>query len=256
MDCREIRTYHIEDLFDTLTGSDKTKKNIIMVMLKNFCHWLQDRDILMRMPKFPEISPAQPVIVWTTKEVQHKVLSAVPEKDRPIFHFAIYHPMRPGELRALRVKDFLVAEGMVEISRAFSLYEERPRKNKKPYYLPLSETFNREVLKGKLPEAFVFLNAIGRHYTASGLRKIWQRACVKAKVPYINFLNATRHSIASQAINAGTHQHTISLALGHSSNDVTRRYASLNVKKLSEVVDGPGQRLGQTKNPRDKPSDY
>jgi site-specific recombinase XerD len=59
-------------------------------------------------------------------------------------------------------------------------------------------------IKGtKLPEAFLFLNAIGRPYTESGLRKIWQRACKNAKVPYINFYNATRHSMASQATNRG-----------------------------------------------------
>ncbi len=240
LDCREIRTFHIEDFFNTLTGSDKTKKNV-MVMLKNFCHWLQDRDILLRLPKFPEISPALPVIIWTTKEVQLKVLAAVPEKDRAIFQFAIYHPIRPGELRALRVKDFLMDQGMVQISRAFSLKEERSRKNKKPYYLPLSATFDHSVLKGKLPEAFVFLNAIGRPYTASGLRKIWQRACKNAKVPYINFYNATRHSIASQALNAGVSLDRISAALGHSTLEITRRYASLNVQRFRDVVDGLGQ---------------
>jgi len=244
LDCRDIRTYHIEDFFQTLKGSDKTKKNI-MVMLKNFCRWLQSRDILLRLPAFPEISPAQPVITWTTKDVQLRILAAVPVKDRPIFQFAIYHPIRPGELRALRVKDFLTDAGMVQISRAFSLKEERSRKNKKPYYLPLSATFDRSVLRGKLPEAFVFLNAIGRPYTPSGLRKIWQRACKKAKVPYINFYNATRHSIASQALNAGVSLDRISSALGHSSLEVTRRYASLNVQKLREVVDGLGQGLGQ-----------
>jgi len=110
------------------------------------------------------------------------------------------HPIRPCELRALRVKDFLVDQGKVQISRAFSLTEERSRNNKNPYCLPLSATFDRGVLIGKLLEALVFLNAIGRPYTASGLHKIGQS---KAKVPYINFYNATRHSIASQSINAG-----------------------------------------------------
>ena len=138
------------------------------------------------------------MIILATKEVQLKILAAVPEKDRAMFQFAIYHPIRPGELRALRVKDFLVDQGMVQISRAFSLKEERAGKNKKPYYLPLSATFDRNVLNAKLPQAFVFLNAIGRPYTSSGLRKIWHRACKNVKVPYINFYNATRHSTASR----------------------------------------------------------
>jgi len=253
LDCRDIRSFHVEDFFNTLTGSDKTKKNI-MIMLNNFCHWLQDRDVLLRLPKIPEISPALPVITWTTKEVQLKIIAAIPEKARAMFQFAIYHPIRPGELRALRVKDFLIDQGLVQISRAFSLTEERSRKNKKPYYLPLSATFNRDVLKGKLPEAFVFLNAIGRPYSATGIRKIWQRACKNAKVPYINFYNATRHSIASQALNAGVSLDRISAALGHSNLEITRRYASLNVQKIRDVVDGLGQDSDKRKireiNPR------
>jgi hypothetical protein len=64
-------------------------------------------------------------------------------------------------------------------------------------------------------------------------------------VPYINFYNATRHSIASQALNAGVSLDRISAALGHSNLEITRRYASLNVQKLRDVVDGIGQGLGQ-----------
>ena len=69
-------------------------------------------------------------------------------------------------------------------------------------------------------------------------------------MPYINFYNATRHSIASQALNAGVSLDRISSALGHSSLEMTRRYASLNVQKLLDVVDVPGQRLGQDSGKR------
>jgi len=44
----------------------------------------------------------------------------------------------------------------------------------------------------------------------------------------------------------------ISAALGHGNFDITRWYASFKAQKLLNVVDG----LGQTKNPREKPSDY
>ena len=39
-------------------------------------------------------------------------------------------------------KDFLVDQGKVQISRAFSLTEERSLNNKRPYCLPLSATFD------------------------------------------------------------------------------------------------------------------
>jgi hypothetical protein len=57
--------------------------------------------------------------------------------------------------------------------------------------------------------------------------------------------NATRHSVASQALNAGGSLDRLSAALGHSNLKITRRHASLNVQKLRDVVDGFGQGLGQ-----------
>jgi len=63
-----------------------------------------------------------------------------------------------------------------------------------------------------------------------------------------------RRSIASQALNAGVSLDRISAALGHSNLEITRRYASLNVQKLIDVVDGFGQDSDKQKireiNPR------
>jgi hypothetical protein len=55
IDARDIRTHHVEDFLNNLPQSLslKTKKNILL-MLKNFCSWLSN-DQLLRMPQFGDI---------------------------------------------------------------------------------------------------------------------------------------------------------------------------------------------------------
>jgi integrase len=237
LDCRQLRTYHIEDFLTQLPDySTKTKKNI-MIMLKNFCNWLFKRETLLRMPQFPTLSPSEPPIHWIDKEQQLQLLDAIPLNHRPIFEFLIYHPIRPGEVRALKVKDVNIKDMTIHICRAWSLKSLRSRKNKKPYYLPLSQKFNLDILRDKLPEAFLFTNTFGNPYTDSRLRKIWKSACKNAGIK-ISLYHATRHSIASQAINQGVDLAVISQALGHCSTASTKRYASLKVQRLKSVIDG------------------
>ncbi len=239
VDCRHLLTHHIEGFLSGLPEhlSLKTKQNI-MTGLKTFCNWLIELEILAKRPKFPVLSPPEPAIEWIDKDAQLKILSCLDIHHRPIFEFMMYHPVRPGEARALKVKDFDLALGEVLIQRAFSLKEVRSRKNKKPYRLPLSASFDSAVLKGKFPDMFVFLNKAARPYTSEGLRKLWHKARVKAGIPSIKLYNATRHSIASQAVHNGVDLSLVSRALGHSSLEMTKRYASVSVRMLRAVVDG------------------
>lgn len=249
IDCRDIRTHHIEDFLNNLpktldskTGLPKplalkTKKNIL-IMLKNFCYWLFRRENLLRMPQFPVVSPPEQPIKWITKESQLKALSFIHPHHQPIFEFLFYHPVRISEARALKVKDFNREQGTVLICRAWSGTELRSRKNKKPYYLPLSRHFNPAGLKDKLPEAFAFTNKIGEAYTIGRLERLWHAARVKAEIPPISLYNASRHSIASQARTSGIELSKIGAALGHSSLSSTQRYASLDVLQLCDIIDG------------------
>ena len=238
IDCRTINSNHIENFLLKLPEhlSIKTKKNI-MTMLKNFCYYLLRREIISRMPFFHVLSPAQPPIIWISKDDQFRIINHIPKRHMPIFEFLVHHPIRIGEAIALKVKDFNITNRSVYICRAFSINELRPRKNKRCYYLPLSSTFNSSILSNKLPEAFVFTNSAGKPYRGNDLRKIWNRARTKAGIN-IQLKNATRHSIASQALNKGVPLEVISKALGHSSLEITRqRYASMEVERMRVVIE-------------------
>jgi integrase len=238
-DCRKIDSNSIETFFLSLPEhlSIKTKKNI-MTMLKNFCYYLLRREILSRMPYFHVLSPPQPPIIWITKEDQGKIIEHIRADHRAIFYFLMYHPVRISESTALKIKDFNLQNRSVYICRAFSCGELRPRKNKRCYYLPLSSQFDVSILRDKLPEAFVFTNAAGKPYRGNDLRKMWKKASRKAGIK-IQLKNATRHSIASQALNDGVPLEVISKALGHSTLEMTKqRYANMEIERLRVVVNG------------------
>ncbi len=246
---RDIRTFHIENFLSWLPNhlSTKTKKNI-MIMLKNFCYWLNRLEILIRMPQFPNLIPEEPAVTWISKEDQLTILDNIPEHHKPIFKFMMYHPVRPGEARALKVKHFDLENMNVLVSKTWSLHTIRQRKGRKPYYLPLSKHFDEDLLNNNLPSAFVFTNQFGRPYTDTRLRKIWNKAREKAGIRHISMYPGLRHSIASQAINSGIGLDMVSKALGHSTIETTKKYASLNTKMLQPIVDGGAQMVHISKN--------
>jgi len=236
LDMREIKTAHVEDLLKNLPHhlSMKTKKTV-MIALRTFCSWLYHRETISKIPIFPKITPPDPTIECISRNAQERVLDHL--KHHPIFAFMVYHPVRPGEARALRKKHFDLDSMTVHIEQAFSLREIRCRKSKKDDYLPVSAKFAVSVLKDKLPEAFVFTNQYGRPYKSENIRRIWHRACKKAGVPPIKLYNGCRHSTATRLLaQSGGNLNLVSKATGHSSVRMTERYARHSVELLRDLM--------------------
>jgi len=60
-------------------------------------------------------------------------------------------------------------------------------------FLPLSYRFDPQILEGKSPDDWVFLNECGRALqVGKNIRRIWHRACKRAGVPRIKMYEGTR----------------------------------------------------------------
>ncbi len=128
--------------------------------------------MITRVPVFPVVSPASQVIKWISKENQLIILGYIPEEHRAVFEFLMYHPVRISEALALKLKDFNREEGFFNISRSFGFKGEiKARKNKKSYCLPIARSFDWDLLKNKLPEAFLFTHR-GKTYNVNGIGEI------------------------------------------------------------------------------------
>lgn len=79
----------------------------------------------------------------------------------------------------------------------------------------------------------------GKPYTSKKLNRIWESANKKANieysVPIVNVYNSLRHSFACQRLNQGFSVDKVSTVLGHTSTQMTKRYAQYTVDKLGDV---------------------
>lgn len=242
-DIREIRKYHIEKFRASLPTSlsPKTVKNLIDALRNIFNSCYKD-ELIERVPAFPVVNIPQPNWKWIGPNTQVEIIKNIPEYHRPIFAFLFLQGCRPGEARALKVKDVDLENQTITIRRTFSgAYFRETTKQKKQHSIPIHPemlSYIENVCKNSLPEAFVFTNkTTGSYYRETTLRRIWKNALKNAKLEYIKLYNATRHSFASQLVNAGIHLNVISNLLGHSNLKMTQRYAHENIQSLKTALE-------------------
>jgi integrase len=239
IDMRTLKTYHVQDFQHSIKDKHpKTQRNIL-TYLRNFTHWLYKREIIDRVPVFDTPRYDKKPIGYINHEEQLRVLSFVPDAEKAIVTFMVYHPVRVGEALALRVKDIDFERNSITVSRAFSLGIERSRKTHDYYTLWLSNDcidVVKDACKDKLPDAYVFTKD-GAVFSGEHIRRVWKRACKKAGIS-IELKNGTRHSGATQAINSGVPLEVVSKALGHSSIVTTmKNYAHIEYVNTKAVVE-------------------
>ena len=87
-------------------------------------------------------------------------------------------------------------------------------------------------------KAWLFQHPVtGDAYGQASLYKLWSRIREKAKISKdIRLYDATRHSRASQEANKGVPSHTIGELLGHSNDQMSKRYTHLDVDTQRTVL--------------------
>jgi integrase len=243
-DVRDIRKLDMIKYKDHLEAkysfAPKTRKNILD-LFRSFLRYCRfDLEILDSVPSMPEMQVPEPKFKWVDHDAQLDLFEHVPQQDRPIIGFLMLHGIRPGEARALRLKDFDLERQVFTVSSTWSgnqIRDRRKGRGAKPLTLPLHPEMIDIVksrAKGALPEAYLFVNPRnGRPYSQNKLRRVWEAVRVSAGISRdLRLYDATRHSFASQLINSGTDISSVSRLLGHSSLKMTMRYAHHEVGKL------------------------
>jgi integrase len=244
-DIRELRKLHLNDYKAYVekgykpngktakkVRGDKTVKNYLD-WLKTFLNYCKnDLEIIDRVPTFPIVLVNDPEWRWVDAETRSKILSAIPEADRPIIEFLMLSGCRPGEARALRVKRVDLRTMSIEIRDTFSGGEIRPRRkgrNARPNIIPIHPEMQEYLVNkvnSSLPEAFVLTNPrTGGPYTMSALNRLWDSIRTKLDLSAdLKLYDSSRHSVGSQLGSMGASLHEIRDILGHSSTRMTERY--------------------------------
>ncbi len=244
-DVREIRKMDIIKYKDILEKdfprwSAKTLKNCLDQFRVFLRYCWRTLEILEGIPSMPEVQVPDSDFRWLDKETQIALFDHIPPADFPIIAFMALHGIRPGEARALRLKDFDIEKGTFTVSSTFSgaeIREGRKGRGAKAITLPIHPEIMEIVThraSQALPGAFLFINPRnGLPYSQNKLRRVWEAVRQSAGISRdLRLYDATRHSFASQLINAGTDISSVSRLLGHSSLKMTMKYAHHDVGKL------------------------
>lgn len=148
--------------------------------------------------------------MFLTVEQVHQMADACPEPARAAVWIALYTGCRRGEVLAIRPEDIGKDTITIHAGNTKTL-----RTRVIPIVPPL-----RPWLK--------FVPIAYKDY--EGLKTAFQRARVKAEMPWVNF-HDLRHSCASILMAAGADLYTVSKILGHSTITTTQRYSHLEVSQ-------------------------
>lgn len=238
-DLRDIRTGNIEDFYFSLPANmqPNTKKSI-MKDLRVLFRYAKKRHDIKDVPDFPTIEAPEKKILWIDEQTQEKIFKHIPDRHKDIFLFMFRQGVRPGEARALKYEDIDRKAKTVTIQRTFSDNDYKEyTKTKKIRVLPLDDDVYEMLRSRNAITGFVFAHNGQPYVTNNAIRKAWNKAIKKAGLKHIPMYNGTRHSFASQAVNRGVPLNLIKDFLGHTTQDMTRRYAQIDAEGLRLVIE-------------------
>jgi|TARA_B100001971_G_scaffold202775_1_gene216922 integrase len=242
-DVRDLRKLDVANyqayVSENYNFGNKTLKNCLDIFKTFLGYAKEELELLKIVPPFPKIEVPLPITTWLTPKTQKVVFSYVPDADKPIIAFLMLSGCRPGEGRALKCKDVDLEHGMITISATFSdtVYrQKRKGQGAKAATIPIHQEIFEYIkyrVENNMPEAFVFVNATGRHYSESRLQRLWSVVREEAGLDKsVRLYDAARHSFASQLINSGVSIYSVSQLLGHSSTKITEKYLHSDLEKL------------------------
>ena len=234
-DIRRIRYNDLVKFHKWIKRTDKGKYNV-MSCLRTMMRYAWRNEDLDRVPPFPKLTYTLPEIEYLTFEQQESILREIPERQRPIFQFMMEYGVRPGEARAL-MRDCLV-DNFVIIRRAFSDNELRETTKSGKIRRYQITTYFQVVIDNITTHLspFVFVRDDGKPYTSKNLNEIWRNACSKVGIK-IKMYNGVRHSLGCQLLDMGYDLSLVQDQLGHTKQEMTRRYAKRSPNGLKEALE-------------------
>lgn len=202
VDVRHIRTIHIDAVYVALLAASyelKTIKNY-MQSFHEYCQYWFDRDVLIKIPKFPEVKVPEKFKPWIGVEKQLLILSKVPDEfdNRLLIETFLQGGHRPSELIAHYKRD--LEEGELVVRQAFDAKGNlKPPKNGKIKRRTVSLSLFSRLLKHceqKSPGDYIFIRSEGRPYSYDSFYHLWTDAAELANIKIAPQAGARRSKVS------------------------------------------------------------
>ncbi len=241
---RNIRADHANRLVANLSVAGHVPKGINMIlgclltMMNDAVEW-QDlaRNPLAsyRLIKEPELH----FDYWTTAEIQQFLNGSQLDPLAALFIVALNTGMRRGELCALKWDRVDLVRNQLIVSRSLSRYGlSETTKSGKKRYVPINPVV-KDVLMKLMREQrgeFVFCDEAGDPIDAHHLCRVFHRSQKKAGFTRLIRFHDLRHTFASHFMMNGGNIYDLQKILGHSTMEMTQRYAHLSPDHLGEAI--------------------
>ncbi|MCP3943447.1 MAG: tyrosine-type recombinase/integrase [Desulfobacteraceae bacterium] len=161
-------------------------------------------------------------------EDEAKLLSVIKHvRNRAMILLLLRTGMRIGELLNTQVRDIHFKEGKIDIWEA-----QKTRVGRVVYFSKDAANALKAWLQQRISEKpFIFYGYKRDTLTYAGARLMFCKYLIKANLSHKNYtLHCLRHTNASSLLNAGISLECLRELLGHTSVEVTRRYARLTNK--------------------------
>ena len=166
---------------------------------------------------------------FLSREEYRRLIAAAEPHLKPIVEMAVQTGLRSGELLGLRWDQLDLDRREIQLVVT---------KSNQPRVVPLSDrAVAIFVASPRIAESpFVFTNpSTGHRYKT--VKRAFQTACRRSGIEDFRF-HDLRHTFASWAVQNGADLYRVSRILGHSTLQMTTRYAHLATEHLHEVVKG------------------
>ncbi len=210
--------------------------NNYLIILKKLIACAMEWGLLDAMPRFRLMKTTPPPFRYLDSEQSERLLDAAQTPMlRTMIHTALRTGLRFSELIALRWEDVDLARRQLCVRRAEVLRTVGTTKNGRVRYIPLPSDLI-QTLSAVERSSMLVIHHEGRSVRRTTMVDQLARACAVAGVPFVGW-HALRHSYASQLVMAGASLAAIRELLGHSTIDMTLRYAHLAPSAMRSTVE-------------------
>jgi integrase len=190
-----------------------------------------------KLPRFKFLKTAPPTFDFLHPSEGEALMRAVTREPwRLMVRCALRTGLRFGELLGLRWEDIDFDRNLIVVRRNVVDGQDGTPKNNRFRMVPLASSLRNELLAFPRRAERVFVLADGRTPNRWSAIEALQHGCERAELRQIGW-HVLRHSFASQLVGAGVNLAMIQALLGHSTLEMTMRYAHVAGEHLQRSID-------------------
>jgi integrase len=232
---KRARNWDKSDIADPPTLSSKSINNILTI-LRRMLVIARKRGLIAMVPEIDWLKVPPQEFDFLDFEEANRLLAAVDEDWRTMVLVALRTGMRMGELIALRWQDVDLVAGKITVRQNAVKGRIGTPKSGKAREIALSnETISALKSHRHLRGPLVFCTIDGTMIKYTELRHPLWRACRKAGLRPVQW-HMLRHTFASHLVMRGVPLKAVQELLGHSTIQMTMRYAHLAPEVTRDAV--------------------